>query len=35
MFAIKRAMKEEKLLKVTLPNLVDETLLNTTKSKKI
>ena len=35
MFAIKRAMKEEKLLKVTLLNLVDETLLNTTKNKKI
>ena len=35
MFAIKRAMKEEKLLKVTLPNLVDKTLLNTTKNKKI
>jgi len=31
MFAIKRAMKEEKLLKVTLPNLVDVTLLKQNK----
>jgi urocanate hydratase len=27
-FAIKRAMEDEPLLKVTLPNLVDETILN-------
>jgi urocanate hydratase len=27
-FAIKRAMEDEPLLKVTLPNIVDESLLN-------